>query len=346
MIVIVLYILLALLVFGAIIFIHELGHFLTARACGVGVNEFAIGMGPKIFSRVSSKSGIRYSLRLLPMGGFVSMVGEDEESSADNAFGNVSVWKRMIIIVSGAAMNLLLGLLIMLVIVSSSELLPTTIVASFKDTAISDESGLMIEDRIIKVENRRVYTGYDLSYEIMNRGYKAIDLTVIRNGEKTVLENVVFNTVTESGVSLGETDFSVLGIEKNFAEVIKHTWVRSVSSVRMVWESLVGLISGRYGVDAVSGPVGMTEVIGDAARSGRNVFLHACALITINLGVINLLPVPALDGGRFVFMLIEAIRRKPVKKEVESYIHFIGIVVLFALMIAISLKDVWSIFTK
>ena len=123
---IVLYILLALLVFGAIIFIHELGHFITARACGVGVNEFAIGMGPKIVSRVSSKSGIRYSLRLFPIGGFVSMVGEDEESSADNAFGNVSVWRRMIIIVSGAAMNLLLGLIVTLVIVLSSELLPTT----------------------------------------------------------------------------------------------------------------------------------------------------------------------------------------------------------------------------
>ena len=343
---IVLYILLALMVFGAMIFIHELGHFITARICGVGVNEFAIGMGPKVLSCVSSKSGIRYSLRLFPIGGFVSMVGEDEESNADNAFGNVSVWRRMIIIVAGAAMNLLLGLIVTLIIVSSSELLPTTIVASFNDTAISDESGLMVKDEIIKVGRRRVYTGYDLSYEIMFHGYKAIDLTVIRNCEKIVLDDVVFNTVSESGVLLGETDFSVAGVEKNFTEIIKHTFVQSISSVSMVWDSLAGLLSGRYGVDAVAGPVGMTEVIGDAAKSGIDVFLHACALITINLGVMNLLPLPALDGGRFVFMLIEAIRRKPVKKEVESYIHFIGIVILFAFMIVISLKDVWSIFSR
>ena len=187
---IVLYIMLALLVFGAIIFIHELGHFITARVCGVGVNEFAIGMGPKILSRVSLKSGIRYSLRLFPVGGFVSMVGEDEESSADNAFGNVSVWKRMIIIVAGAAMNLLLGLIVTLIIILSSKLLPTTIIAAFDDNAISNESGLMIQDEIIKVDNKRVYTGYDLSYEIINRGYEAIDLTVVRNGDKIVLENV------------------------------------------------------------------------------------------------------------------------------------------------------------
>ena len=343
---IVLYILLALVVFGVMIFIHELGHFLTARACGVGVNEFAIGMGPKVLSRVSKKSEIRYSLRAFPIGGFVSMVGEDEESEADNAFGNVSVWRRMIIIVAGAVMNLLLGVIIMMIIVLSSNLLATNVVARFDENAISDDYGLRVNDQIIKVENRRVFTAYDLSYEITNRGYKAIDLTVIRDGERVVLEDVVFDTVTESGVMFGVTDFAPYGVEKSFGEVVRHVWVRTVSSVRMVWESIIDLIIGRYGVEAISGPVGITEVIGDAARSGMTFFLHACALITINLGVMNLLPLPALDGGRFIFMVIEAIRRKPIKKEVESYIHFIGIVVLFALMIAISLKDVWSIFTR
>ncbi len=340
------YILLALVFFGVMIFIHELGHFLTARACGVGVNEFAIGMGPKVLSRVSKKSGIRYSLRAFPIGGFVSMVGEDEESDASNAFGNVSVWKRMIIIVAGGAMNLILGVLITAIIVMSSNLLATNIVAKFDDNAISDDYGLRVDDQIIKVGNKRVYTGYDLSYEITNRGYQAIDLTVLRDGEKIVLEDVVFETVAESGATFGKTDFIPYGVEKSFVEVIKHTWVRSVSSVRMVWESLIDLVVGRYGVEAISGPVGITEVIGDAARSGMTFFLHACAIITINLGVMNLLPFPALDGGRFVFMLIEAIRRKPIKKEIESYIHFIGIVILLALMVAISLKDVWSIFTR
>lgn len=328
------------------IFIHELGHFLTARACGVGVNEFAIGMGPKLISRVSKKSGIRYSLRLLPIGGFVSMVGEDEESSAENAFGNVKPWRRMIIIVAGAFMNLLLGVLIMLVIVSStSGLLATNVVGRFDEDAVSNRQ-LMVDDRIIKVGNTRVFTGYDCYYEIMNSGYKAIDLTVIRNGERIVLEDVVFNTFTESGATFGEIDFTPYGEQKTLGRVLVHTGVRSVATVRMVWDSLIDMVRGRYGMEAISGPVGITGAIGDAAKTGTANLLYLCAVIAINLGVVNLLPLPALDGGRFVFILIEAVRGKPVKKEVEAYIHFIGIIILFTFMIIISCKDILTIFKK
>lgn len=343
---IVLYVLLAILVFGVMIFIHELGHYLTARACGVGVNEFAIGMGPKILSRVSKKSGIRYSLRALPIGGFVSMVGEDEESDADNAFGNVSVWRRMIIIVAGAFMNFVLGLLIMLIIVLSSNALPSNVIAEFDEGAISSEYGLMVNDKVVKVGNRRIHTGYELSYEIMNQGYEALDLTVIRDGEKIVLNGVIFNTFTESGATFGNMDFKIFGINKTLGGVISHTWYRSLSTVRMVWDSIIDMIRGRYGIEAVSGPVGITEVIGDAAKTGTVNLLYVCAVITINLGVVNLLPLPALDGGRFVFMVIEAVRRKPIKKEIEAYIHFVGIMLLFALMLLISFKDIWSIFTR
>ncbi|MDD7675748.1 MAG: site-2 protease family protein, partial [Eubacteriales bacterium] len=170
------------MIFGFMIFIHELGHFLTARACGVGINEFAIGMGPKLFTHISKKSGIRYSLRLLPIGGFVSMVGEDEESEAENAFGKASALKRLAIIVAGAFMNLLLGMIIMFVmVVSTGGLLATNVVGEFSEGAVSNQQ-LMVNDKIIKVGNSRVYTGYDCYYEIMNQGYKAIDLTVIRGG--------------------------------------------------------------------------------------------------------------------------------------------------------------------
>ena len=340
------YILLALLVFGVIILIHELGHFLTARACGVGVNEFAIGMGPKVVSRVSKKSGIRYSVRALPIGGFVSMVGEDEESDATNAFGNVAIWKRMIIIVSGAVMNFVLGFLIILIMVLSTKYLPVNVVAEFNPDAVSAESGLVVNDKIVKVGNRNIYTGYELSYEIMNQGYEPIDLVVIRDGEKITLNDVVFGTFTESGATFGEIDFVPYGVKKTFSNVILHTYVRAVSTVRMVWDSIFDMVSGRYGIEAVSGPVGITETIGDVAKTGAINLLHICAVITINLGVVNLLPFPALDGGRFVFMIIEAIRRKPIKKEVEGYIHFVGIMLLFAFMIVISLKDIWSIFTR
>ncbi len=340
----VLYILLAVVIFGFMIFIHELGHFLTARACGVGVNEFAIGMGPKLISRVSKKSGIRYSLRLLPIGGFVSMVGEDEESTASNAFGNVKPWRRMIIIVAGAFMNLLLGVLIMLIIVTStSGLLATNVIGGFDDGAVSNQQ-LMVNDKIIKVGHTRVFTGYDCYYEIMNSGYEAIDLTVIRDGERVVLEDVVFNTFTESGATFGEVDFTPYGEQKTLPRVLKHTWVRSVSTVRMVWDSLVDMVRGRYGMDAISGPVGITGAIGDAAKTGVANLLYLCAVIAINLGVVNLLPLPALDGGRFVFILIEAVRGKPIKKEVEAYIHFVGIIILFAFMLVISCKDIWMLF--
>lgn len=340
----VLYILLAIVIFGFMIFIHELGHFLTARACGVGVNEFAIGMGPKIFSRVAKKSGIRYSLRLLPIGGFVSMVGEDEDSPAENAFGKANPYKRMLIIVAGAFMNLLLGVIIMMIIVSTtSGLLATNVVAKFDDDAVSNQQ-LMVNDKIIKVNGIRVYTGYDCSYEIMNLGEKALELTVIRNGEKLVLHDVVFNTFEESGATFAQVDFVPFGEQKTLGRVIVHTYVRSVATVRMIWDSLIDMVHGRYGIDAISGPVGITGAIGDAAEQGTTNLLFLCAVIAINLGVVNLLPLPALDGGRFVFILIELIRGKPVKKEVEAYIHFVGILVLFALMALITVKDVWTIF--
>lgn len=323
------------------IFVHELGHYLSARACGVGIKEFAIGMGPKILTRVSKKTGIRYSYRLFPIGGFVSMVGEDEESEAENAFGKKSVWRRMIIIVAGAFMNLVLGFLIMLVIMSTTKgLLAVNTVAEFDNGAMSEASGLSVDDKIIKVNKTPIHTGYELAYEIMNQGDEAVDLTVIRNGEKIVLNDVIFPTFSESGATFGHLDFAPYGEEKTVLRVLRHTFFRSISTVKMVSDSLIDLIRGRYGMEAVSGPVGITEQIGLAAETGSTNLLYICAVISINLGLVNLLPLPALDGGRFVFLVFEAIRRKPVNKNVEAYIHFIGIIALFALMILITMKDV------
>jgi regulator of sigma E protease len=339
-----LYILLALFIFGVMILVHELGHYTTARLCGVGVKEFSIGMGPRILSRTSKKNNIRYSLRLLPIGGSVSMVGEDEESDAEDAFDKISVPRRMLIIVSGALMNLLLGFLIMFIIVlSSTPQLSSNVVAQFKDGAMSSESGLMVGDRIVRVGKVRVHTGYDLAYEIMNQGSRPVDLTVIRQGEKIMLRDVLFPGFTEANTAFGDLDFYVYGEAKTFGSVIKHTWYRSIFTIKMVWDSLLGLIGGRYGFEMVSGPVGITKEIEDAARTGVTNLLFICAMISINLGVVNLLPLPALDGGRLVFLIVEAVRGKPVNKNIEAYIHFIGIILLFTLMIIITMKDVRSI---
>ncbi len=333
------YALVMVLVFGILIFIHEFGHFITARLCGVRVREFAVGMGPTVLSKVSKKNGTKYGLRLLPVGGFVSMEGEDEASDDEQAFCNKSVPRRMIIVAAGAVMNLLLGFLLMLILVFSQQNLASNVIADFDVDALSSQQ-LCVGDEVLKVENTSVHIGDDLVYEIMNQGYRPIDITVRRNGEIVVLEDVSFGTVEESGATFAAVDFRVYAAERTIPNLLKHSFVRSCSTVKMVVDSLIGMLTGRFGMEAVSGPVGVAEVVGNAAKANVQQFLYIVAVLSINLGVFNLIPFPALDGGRFLFLIIEGIRRKPVNKNVEAYINFIGILILFAFMIFITCKDV------
>ena len=337
------YVLVMVLVFGVLIFIHELGHFLTARACGVAVKEFAVGMGPTVFSWHSKKHETKYGLRLLPIGGFVSMEGEDEESENENAFCNKKVWQRMLIVCAGPAMNLLLGFLLMTVLVFAQGTLVSTTVAKFQEGATSCAQ-LEVGDTILRVDGTRVHTGNELVYEVMNKGYEPIDFLVERNGEKLLLEDVTFPTMEDSGVTFGNYDFLLYAEETNFPNLVKHAYFRSVSTVKMVFDSLVGLLSGRFGMDAVSGPVGVAEAVGDAAKNGYQNFLYIVTVLSINLGVFNLVPFPALDGGRFLFLAIEGIRRKPLNRNVESYVNFVGLMILFAFMIFVTVKDVLNLF--
>lgn len=330
------------LVFGLLIFIHEYGHFITARFCKVGVKEFAIGMGPRLFSWKSKKYDTKYGMRALPIGGFVSMVGEDEDSDADDAFCKKSVPKRMMIVLAGPLMNILLGFLLMTVIVLSQGKLASTTIAQFDNNAVSCDK-LQVGDRIISVDGTRVYTGNDAAYEIMNKGYEPIDIKVERNGEKIVVEDVSFGHFEESGVTFGNYDFKFLEEERNFGTLMKHSFRRSVSTVKMTVDSIWSLITGRYGIDAVSGPVGVASVVGSAVKTGFISFLYIVTVLSINLGVFNLIPFPALDGGRFLFLIIEAIRRKPMKKETESAINFAGIILLFGFMIFVMGKDIFKL---
>ena len=340
----VLYVILAILIFGLLIFIHEGGHYTAARIFKVTINEFAIGMGPKVFTKKSKKTGIAYSVRLLPIGGFVSMAGEDEESDDPNAFSNKAVWKRIIITVAGAAMNILLGILVMSIFVVASPRLGTTTIAEFAENSITQESGLMEGDTIVAVEGKKTHIYSQMYYEIMRNGYEPIDITVIRDGEKITLENVVFPTQTESDTVFGDIDFLVYGVERSFPAVIKEAYYQSMNTIKMVWESLFDLVTGRYGIQAVSGPVGVTAAFVDAAKQSTRDFIYLAAVISMNLGVMNLLPLPALDGGRLLFQMIELIRRKPVNRNIEGYIHFGGLVLLMILMILIVFKDVIGLF--
>ena len=340
------YIVLAVFVFGLLIFIHELGHYLCARACGVGINEFAIGMGPKIFSWISKKTGTRYSVRALPIGGYVSMVGEDEESPRDDSLGNCSVWKRISIVIAGPLMNLLLGFLATVFMVTSvGELYGTQV--DYPDNGhvqISDGSGLEDGDVILKVGRVRVHTRSELAYEIMRQGTEPVAMTVLRNGTKLTVEGVMFPTFEEKGVLFGGIDFYADSQPLTLPGVVKHTLFRAISMVKMIVDSFVDLFAGKYGVETMSGPVGITQTMGEAAAGGLSSFLYIFVLITMNLGVFNLLPVPALDGGRLLFLLIEAVTRKPVNKTVESYIHLVGLLLLFGLIIFVTLNDILRLF--
>ena len=335
-------ILIALLVFGFLILIHEFGHYLTARLFRVGIREFSIGMGPKLVSVPSQKTGIAYSLRALPIGGYVSMGGEDEESDRDDAFGKKPIWQRFIILIAGSVMNLLLGVILTCGLVVSSGHLYSTTVTGFAEGATSAVSGLREGDTVVAIGKTKVSTLYDMSYVILRSGTGPIDVTVRRNGQRVVIRGVTFPTTTEEGITFGLRDFTVNEEEKTLGAVVRHSIVRSVTSVRMIWESLFDLVTGKYGIAQMSGPVGITKEIGDAAVSGDGgtSLFTLTALIALNLGVVNLLPFPALDGGRVVFLLIEAVRGKPMKKETEGYIHFAGMALLLLLMLIVTFSDV------
>ena len=358
-------ILIAILVFGVLIFVHELGHFVAARAFGVKVNEFAIGMGPKLISHKSEKSGTVYSLRIFPIGGFNSIEGENGDSTDEAAFCVKPVWQRMIIIVAGAVFNLVFALVVMGIVVIATDKLGSTVISKFKepDTVQSEQSGedgeqeiiyvgepsntsekFLVGDRIVKINGKRVHVVDELVYTIAFEGTEAATVTVIRDGENVILENVIFPKYESNGIVFGTVDFYVAQERKTPLTIIKHSWFNCVSTMETIWESIYGLISGKYGVEHVSGPVGVTEALGSAAESGILVVMNMAVMISMNLGVFNLLPVPALDGGRFVFLLIEAIRRKPLKAEVEGMIHTVGILALMALMVLITFKDVFTLF--
>jgi regulator of sigma E protease len=322
-----------------LIFIHEFGHYTAARIFRVTINEFAIGMGPKLLSRVSEKTGIRYSLRALPIGGYVAMVGEDEESDDPGALCAKPVWQRIIITAAGAAMNLLIGFLVMTILVSFSTL-GGTVVADFFEGATSSSYGLQVEDRIVKIDDTRVHTATDLVYTIMHDARGPVDVTVERGGQMLVLEDVQFPNFTEAGHIYGDRDFYVYAVEKTPLTVAHQAFWQSVNTVQMIWDSLYDLVFGEYTVEDLSGPVGVTQAITEAAEQGSYNFGFMFVFISVNLGIFNLLPLPALDGGRLLFQFIELIFRRPINRTVEGYIHFAGIMLLMLLMVFVTFQDI------
>lgn len=340
---IILYILLALFIFGCMILFHELGHFICAKIFKVKINEFSIGMGPILFYLIG-KDGVKYSLRLLPIGGYVAMDGEDEDSDNPNAYNKKPAWQRFIIVIAGATVNLLVGSIIMICLTISTSHFGTTTVSGFGLNSTSDDFGLRVNDEIIKINDTNVYTYDDLSYEIMHNGHEPLSITLNRNGEVITIDNVSFPTIESQGVMFGKMDFSVYLEQKSFGTIIKNSFVSIKSSIKMVWDSFLGLFSGRYGIDQISGPIGVTGAIGDAAQFGSYALFYMVVVISMNLGIFNLLPIPALDGGTLVFLLIEMIFKKPVPSKIEKAIKAVGLILLLSLVLIVTIKDVVHIF--
>ncbi len=339
---------LAIVIFGIIIMVHEFGHFFTAKLFGIKVNKFAIGMGPRLLKKQVGET--EYSLRLLPIGGFCAMEGEDAESDSSRSFGKKPVWQRMIVILAGAIMNILLGFIIVIVMTCMESSVPTTTIESFHTvsetsteySATSYDCGLREGDKIVRIDGMSIWTVQDLQYALLSSENESYDLVVKRNGVKTELNDVVFkDKTTESFV-----DFYIQVQEKNPLTVATYSVKQTASVAKLVIVSIKDLVLGKYGFKDLSGPVGLVNAIGDAASTGINVkesvmsILNLAALITVNLGVFNLLPIPALDGGRFLFLLIEAIRRKPIKPEHEGVVHLIGMALLMLMIVAVTFNDI------
>ncbi len=341
-------ILIAAVFFCLIIIIHELGHFTVAKLCGIRVDEFAVGMGPVIFKK--QKGDTLYTIRLLPIGGFCAM-GEDEERCTPDSFRQKPVWARMATIAAGAVMNLVLGFILSLILLLVEGGAVSTQIVWFAEDAASSRYGLQLGDKITEINGVHIFSVKDITYQLGNDEDGVVDFIVKRDGKKLAVNGVKFAVEAdkETGKNTLIYDFKVLKEKVTPANIIPYGFKNAVYYGRIVLMSLRDIIVGKYGLNDLQGPVGIVTVIGDVTEKSGFDFsfiLDIATLVTINIGIFNLLPIPALDGGRLVFLLIEAVRRKALKAETEGMIHFVGFAALMLLMVFVTFNDVKNIFVK
>lgn len=340
-------------VFGLLIFVHEFGHYIVARTFGVGIIEFSIGMGPKLKTWKGKYND--FSIRAFPIGGFVNMVGEyDEEIPEEHQYkiplNERAVWKRILIVIAGPLMNILLAYIVMIVLVSSGNMVGTRVVGEFDKDSVSNGYGLQVNDEIVRVNGKKIHCAEDISYKIMSDGIEPIDIVVIRNGEEVYLNDVCFAQEKQDGIVFGKMDFRVYGEEKTVGNVMREAFWKAGSTIYMTMDSLVDTFSGRYGIDAVGGPVAVGGEIDTVIKESDGLvetFQNLGTLvvmISVSLGIFNLLPIPVLDGGRLLFYVIEAIRRKPINPKYEQAISAVFTVLLLGLMFFVLMKDIAGLF--
>ena len=368
----------AVFAFGIMITFHEFGHFICAKLSGIQVNEFSIGMGPALFKKIYK--GTQYSLRALPIGGYVAMEGEDsaeavgpqQEAEARRAaeaepidpdagdaynpvppsqrtgkpFNEAGLAARAVTIAAGAVMNFVLAFLVLLIIVCGQDAITSRVVYSIEEGALCGQTGLQPNDEILAVNDHTCYVADDIVYELTRTPNYSADFTVRRDGKVVELDDVRFDTwVDESGNTHMALKFVVYGLQKTPLRVLREAFNYERYYGRIVFLSLSDMVRGRASINDLSGPVGIVTAIGEAAGYGLENFLTLLALLSVNLGIMNLLPLPALDGGKLVFLAWEGITKKPVSSKVQEYTSMIGLFLLLALMLFATYNDVIRLFT-
>ena len=343
----------AILLFSFLIFIHEMGHFVAAKLSGVQVNEFAMFMGPAIVKWQRGET--QYSIRCIPFGGYCAMEGEDEDTENPRSFQKAAWWKRLIILVAGSAMNFIAGIILMAIVVSPAKKITEPVIAeAMPQCTIVREEGLQVGDRFLKVDDNRIYVASDVSMLLSLNPGETHDLVVERDGEKIVLDDYRMETCEVDGQRMYGITFTQQ--EATFGNKLKFTWNNSINTVRNVWLSLKMLVTGQAGLKDMTGPVGIVQIISDTAEASETKLdalmntLYFGAFIAINLAVMNMLPIPAVDGGRVFGLLIttgiEAVTKKKINPKYEGYIHGAGMILLLGLMAVIMFKDIIFIFKR
>ena len=338
-------ILFAVLFFGLIIALHEFGHFFTAKLFKIKVNEYAIGMGPALFKKRRGET--LYALRLFPIGGFVQLEGEDEDSADPRAFGNQKAWKRFIVIAAGATVNILLGLLLICVMLGADKEVPSRVVSDISTSMSEDANGVRVGDEVLKINGTKVFAGRDLYYDLYRDDDGVFDIVVKRDGKKLKLESLPVAYSAEEGFC----DFIVGTKKTTLLNIFPAAVNETASMTKQIWLSLIDMIRGKYGLKDLSGPVGTIGIVADTASEAieerdYSFIIFILAFITVNIGIVNLLPLPALDGGRLLFIFIEMIIRRPVPKKFEAIVHAAGFVLLIGLMIFITFNDIRNLIMK
>ena len=349
MLVNILYILLAIVMLGVIVTVHEFGHYCVGRLCGIGIVEFSVGFGPRLLGW--ERKGIQYSLRAIPLGGFCAFVGEDERNDDPRAMNNQPVWKRFLTVLAGPFMNFVLAFVVCSIMLNAYFIADTyPAIDQVMAGMPAEAAGLEPGDRIVEVNGVALTNdtaGVSLMLSTMQSGdmTRPIDLVIERDGQTLDYEMTAVPVEAEDGSTRYQIGIVFSSRTFNFFESIREAGSYMVETTGMMLDSLKNLIFKGEGLQDTAGTVGIIAVVAQRAREGLYMVLWLMYIISLNLGIMNLLPIPALDGGRLLFLIVETIRRKPIPPEKEGMVHAVGMVLILALFVVLTYHDIARLVT-